>query len=704
MLPYRTKGKKMLKFNRYSMVSLLVMLTGLAPTSAMQEQIDPNLTEQAIDEQQSTLKPSTTKRLYLAQQKKRTAKQKGPRLGSPKSIIPEPFIASKSIKIPAPTLNGQTTDTPELTTGEADDNTQNSLSAEQNDNFFLSQSLTNQYNNDENPVNPNSRNKQETSSFYEEGDLGAFDPSSLSILDKKEGLETTFWNGYDREAFIARLLSFKDIAGSPAMDAIVRQIVLSSSDIPATDSELDIDNTIKAQLSILSAKGKANDYQTLIENLPKDRDWSTLAKEIAQAHLLASRLSHACEIAETQRKADNSPYWLRLSAFCEAAHGNRSAVDFQLGILEEATFVEPTFYRLIDHILIEAEENSAGSLRETSQLETLEGALELNILEAAMARLARVQINEFKLENVNPMAVGMMLSIPSISQDAKATLIQIAIQQDWLTATELGQFYSALNPSDDDKTAAISLATVDDTSEKVDATLTNLVATDTDETIRLNALESAWLRAAQAQTTSTSGPVFAKLTTDISPSSSLGNKAALFVRINLLEGNLERSLQWLRTLRAQSTNNDPTIDIALQNMWPLMVTIMGNKPKPEQFNIWWNTQTERSDRFERASLLLSTMEAQGIFVPAEMWGVLEKGPATLNGEVPSPAIWRAFLLAVQKNDKPLALLYAFRLLSPKQNGVLSPSLIGSILGNLREMGFEQETKMLATEILIAQGL
>ncbi len=694
----------MLKINRYSMASLLIMLTGLAPASAMQEQTDPNLAEQVDDEQQSALKPSTTKRFYLAQQKKRAAKQKGPKLGSPKSIIPEPFISSKSIKIPAPTSNDQTGDNLELTTGETGDGAQNSLNTEQNDNLFQNQDLTNQYDGDENPVNPDGHNEQETSSFYEEGALGAFDPSSLSILDNKEGLETTFWNGYDREAFIARLISFKDIAGSPAMDAIVRKIVLSSSDIPETVSELDIDNTIKAQLSVLSAKGKANDYQNLIENLPKDRDWSTLAKEFTQAHLLASRLSHACEIAETQRKSDNSPYWLRMSAFCEAARGNRSAVDFQLGILEEATSIEPTFYRLIDHILIEAEENSAGNLRETSQLETLEGALELNILEAAMARLARVQINEFKLENVNPMAVGMMLSIPSVSQDAKATLIQIATQQDWLTAAELGQFYSALNPSDDDKTAAISFAAVDDNSEKVDATLTNLVATGTDETIRLNALENAWLRAAQAQTTNTSGPVFAKLTTDISPSSSLGDKAALFVRINLLEGNLERSLEWLRTLRAQSINNDPTIDIALQNMWPLMVTVMGNKPKPEQFNIWWNIQTERSDRFERASLLLSTMEAQGILVPEEMWNVLEKGPATLNGEVPSPAIWRAFLLAVQNNDKPLALLHGFRLLSPKQNGVLSPSLIGSILGNLREMGFEQETKMLATEILIAQGL
>ena len=135
-----------------------------------------------------------------------------------------------------------------------------------------------------------------------------------------------------------------------------------------------------------------------------------------------------------------------------------------------------------------------------------------------------------------------------------------------------------------------------------------------------------------------------------------------------------------------------------------MTTMFNNEAKLEQFTIWWEAQAETSDRYERANLLLSIMDALAIRVPTAAWQILERGPAALNGEAPSPALWRAFLIAARNNDHPLALSIGFRLLSPNQNGKLSAALVGSVLGSLKRIGFHEEAKSLAIEILITQGL
>jgi hypothetical protein len=711
----------------YSTVSLIPLILALSVTTVAQNvqeetqgQENSSVTEEQAQQQNikpSIVKPSTEKKRYFIGERQKAAQQTGPKLAAPKSIIPQPFVPAGKIKIPAPATNSaaNTVNDPtglqndltsstnplnEQTDGDTLQTASNAQGSPDNAADDLNQTALSEDNQADTPFGSDQNNND----FFEEGTLSAIDPSKLAVLGSQDSFDASFWRGYSREQYITRLNDFRDNSGSPVMGQIARKIALSSADIPASDNPTAIDNTIRAKLSLLMAKGNAQDYQTLIDNLPKDHDWSNLAREFAQAHLLASRLSDACGIAEEQRKTDNSAYWLRLSAFCEAARGNRSAVDFQLGVLEEFAEIEPTFYRLIDHILIEAEENAAGTIRNNAQIDALEGALEINVLEAAMARLARVEINSFKLENVNPMAVGIMLSIPSVTDEAKIQLIQMALKQGWLTADDFKSFYTALSPSDDEKTAAVSFAYTDDNSDAVDATLANLVAVSDDETVRLNALENAWFRAAQTQTTTTAGPVFAKLTSNIPANAGIGSRAALFTRLALLENDKERSKLWLRTLRTRTNNDDPEADTALKNIWPIMVTTFETPFTIEGFNIWWDAQANVSDRYERANLLLSTMEAIGIIVPDTAWHVLESGPSTLNGEVPSPALWRAFLIAVKNDDKPKALTTGFRLLSPKHNGEASPSLVGSVLGNLQALGFHDEARMLATEILIAQGL
>jgi hypothetical protein len=682
---------------------LAVSVTSYAQDQNTESQNTGDQTETPALEQKNILKPTTTKERYFLGNRQQITKQSGPKLSAPKSIIPQPFIPSGSIRIPAPIKSD---DNPVqggnniATLSQEQEGNQSDIGLNPELPQDAEQTIQNNQNDGTNPDSTQSS----ANTFFEEGDLKAIDPSSVIVPSDAGGFDNTFWHGYDRAGFIKRLSGFIENSSSPAMNDIARKIALSSTDIPETDNPVEIDKTVQIRLELLSSKGNVDDYQTLIENLPKDHDWSNLAREFAQSHLIASRLTDACDIAETQRQTDNSAYWLRLSAFCEAAQGNRSAVDFQLGILEEVVTVEPTFYRLIDHILIEAEENTSGTVRPDDQSETLNGALEINVLEAAMVRLARIQVSEFKLENVNPMAVGMMLSVPSITKDAKMQLIHMALQQGWLETEDFESFYRSFSPSIDEQQAALSFAANDNEAYTVDAALANLIAVGDDSTIKMTALENAWLRASQQQTAVQAGQVFAELTSSLPIAASFNDKAALLARLDLLAGNTERGQAWVRTLRTRAANNDQAADSALKNIWPLMVAALGEQPTFAQFKIWWDTQAETSNRYERANLLLSTLEALGISVPDEAWLFLEKGPATLNGTAPSPALWRAFLIAVQNNDKPAALNHSFRLLSPSQNGQLSASLIGSVLSNLKALGFHKESKKLAIETLINQGL
>ena len=362
-------------------------------------------------------------------------RQVGPAVGKPKSILPQPFVPKGSVKVPQ---------APET----VQDGDLVAVNAEQQDPLQT-----------ELPVTQNVQDTSFPADEFSEASLALFDPSGMDASGGVgNGFSASFWEGYDRETYRARLKEFENAAGSPALVSIANKLVLSAVPVDPVEDEAAIVDFISARLDLLQKLGNAEGYSALLAALPAGRDWTALARHFTNAYLVKGNITDACALASVQRETDNDAYWLRMTAFCKAIEGNRTAVDFELGILEEVFQVQPTFYQLIDKILVEAELQGSGGV---SAKVDLSAPLQIDLLEASMARLAGVGVPELALENVNPLAVAAILSNPNVEGTAKADLMGLAVREGWATGAVYAQFARAYQITPDEVEAANQLA-VDD--------------------------------------------------------------------------------------------------------------------------------------------------------------------------------------------------------------------------------------------------
>ncbi|PCI64067.1 MAG: hypothetical protein COB37_02605 [Kordiimonadales bacterium] len=656
-------------------------------------------------------------------------RQKGPAIGKPKSIVPQPFVPKGSIKIPpAPASKasgidgfGNAASVEEVAAAAAAGDLGISAAALQttvpgNEEVLVGAegeqktltaseslptiggALTLQ----DDPVSQNDAELVQNSDVgFETSVLGSIDPSGIALLAAGDGYGADFWQGYDRAAIITRLSDFADNAGSSSLAAIANKVVLSGAILDDEANDEAVLAFIEARLDLLTQLGNRSGYISLLNALPKERDWSSLARHFTNAHLLAGEITDACSVAEVQRETNDDAYWLRMVAFCDATRGNRSGVDFQLDILAEVEDVQPTFFQLIDQILIEAEQQPGSVLPAKV---TLPASLRIDVLEAVMARLAGVNVPELALEGVNPLAVGAMLALPGVEDGAKTDLMGMAVRRGWVDGALLAAFARNLTVDGETRDAAAKFV-ADDDRFTVDAALANLTANVSEEAERDTFLTLAWQRVLGQNYASVGGQSLLKLTADQVPSASL--RARIMTRAALVSGDGMLAGRWFLALRSQAAGADAGRDTVLVGLAPLMA-VSGTEAAPEltanMISSWWQAQRERTDRFERANMLYTVLEALGEAVEDSAWAQLENGPVVFAGSVPAPAQWRRFLISARNGDAPATLSNTFRLLAEGGAAAVPAALAGSLIGTLHGMGLTKEARMLALEILISQGL
>ncbi len=629
-------------------------------------------------------------------------RQNGPSVGKPKSILPQPFVPKGSIKVPAPPVVINSSENNADVVGNLD----NEAILEPNGDY-LENGIGELGSDNETFEGPEdetlSSDEQQTEEIYtqdfQEAILADFDPSGLTILSAEDGFGASFWKGYDRVSYQKRINDFDNAAGSPALRKVANKVILSGVMLEQSGNEDEVVSLLDARLNLIQGLGNIEGYLGLLEALPAGRDWSGLARHFTNAHLLKGNISDACSIAQTQLENDNDAYWLRMAAFCEAIAGNRAGVDFQLSILEEINAATQTFYQLIDKILIEAEAPLSG---DTSERVELISALPIDLLEANMARLAGVVVPELALNDVNPLAVASILSMPGVENSAKSDLMGLALREGWAGSGLYANFARAYPASSEEIEAAQQLL-ADDPRFSIDAVLAHMAGDLDSQESRTSALKLSWDRALQQKYISAAGGGLLDLSSDYTPSSQDLVSVSILVRAALVAGDAERADAWYRALRASAAGSNPEIDTILVDVAPLMAVSKGESTEG-LLPLWWAEQLTKDARYERANMLFTIVEALGNTVPETLWHNLEDGPAAFGGQTPSPALWRGFLISASQGDKPATLSYAYRLLSEGGTASVPASLAGSIVGTLNNVGLKQEAKLIALEILIAQGV
>lgn len=680
------------------------------------------------------------KTLYFIGPKVSAERQQGPSIGAPTSILPKPLVPKGSVPMPVPedmlallpaAQDGAVTKPP----------TKDGIDPDKIDDQppadappIIDGALQ--------PVNGVQADGAEVADpddvgDIQEGALERIDPSGLAVDGLANPIETV-WQGYDRADVTLFLGQLAQPSLSPTLTRLAGSIAGSGFSLPAPDGLDDIIKVIDARLSVFEATANAKAYIGLIEGLPSDGDWSALSRHLARAHLLKSELTDACLIAETERERDADPYWVRLAAFCMAATGNRTGVDFQLGILEETIQVEPVFYQLLDQILIEAEQPPGAILSEPI---TLRGAIQADILTAAMARLARARVPAIAATGLNPLAVPLLLENPSLSIEAQSMLVAYLIERGIADGEAIAAFARSVSLQDGEGQAALAfaaqaaqspadqgqpdvavdLAQVTDTApdagavapvvddNRLQTTLLALIAGAGGDAQKIPAFDYFWQHAEKGGKQAAVAPVltaliqpegFADLTL-VTP-----NLRARLARLEALSGDQQNAGGWSRGLRTSVAGQNLDVDRALVDLWPLL-TFKGDNlavNSASRLALWWQQQAASPQAFQRANLLFSLIDAAGSEVSNDLWLKLTDGPGAFEGVTISPALWRQFELNIQNKDPLAAISSLYRLLSEVGPAELPPAISGVLVSGLMRLGFEDTARALALEVLISQKL
>lgn len=660
----------------------VVLAGAFMPVAALQEEADTANAEaqEAPQSEGEGAKAGNDKKSerYFLGGRPRLKRQVGPALGEPRSILPQPYLPQGSVAVPAaPEQEAATGAAPleggELETPQADEA---DVAMQEAADIVAAGS---------------SESSQPDDPFLTEGMLETLDPSGIPVLAAGEGFAPEFWAGQDRAMALEALHTFARPSTSPAMRSVARKVALSGFTLTRPDGPHQIDQFIMARLAVLVAHGDTEGYLALLGRLPLDHDWSALSRQLADGHLLAGRVEDACAIAAQERLDNNDPYWLRMAAFCRAVRGDRVGVDFQLGILEEVSNVPQTFYQLTDQILVESEQSS-GPVLDSSLV--LASPLRVDILEAVMTRLAKARVPLLADDFMHPLAAKAMLSLPGVEASQKLKLIGRGLADGWIGADTLATYVAAVPIAEDMALQALETAETDETFLN-DVLLMALAGKATDPVVRDQARAIVQTRATNPDKAAYIMPVLAAMQ---------GDDRALAFRSALLLGDNDIASALFTDARASSVGSDPAKDAMLGAAWPL-VTLAGYAGAPavtpDRLAMWWAGMATQEDRFAQAALLFTLLEATGQSVPDDIWAWAEEGEVQAAGPTISPAHWRKLLVLAAAGDRPGALLAAYRTTA---SGTISASYAGSLVGTLKDLGFEAEAHRLAVEIAVRRGL
>lgn len=615
-------------------------------------------------------------------------RQVGPAVGKPRSILPHPFVPVGSISM-AKAPDGQSPAS-DVDSGTVDDASVADAGQLLPDGTIL----------DDIPAAGAAQpSTDDPSDFLTEAALETIDPSGISALDNGKAFPADFWGERSRANMVSILSVFANPTQFAPMQDIARRVALSPTALPAPENEADVARFIAARLQVLARHGDQSGYLALLDRLPRDYDWSGIARQRADGLLIAGRIEGACTLAAAERSDSADPYWLRLAAFCRAVEADRVGVDFQLGILEELTDIKPTFYQLIDQILLEAEQGGGEVLTSGQVLTT---PLAVDVLEITMARLAKVQVPILQMENVNPLAAGSLLSVPGVADAARSQLMALGLEEGWLTAQTISAYLETAEAEERLPEDVLVRAALDDHLE-VDMSLLMLAVSSETQEERDTILGILWQRAVRLGRTALIGPTIRTLLAGKGTDDVLVSK--LVVRGNMLDGNEQSLIAAATDLRAGRMGDDAVKDDTLLAVWPLLSAAMGSggpAVSDTALFAWWQSRPEAEGKAAEAALLFTTLEALGHAVPDALWQEVEAGiqPVSM-GQTVSPALWRRMLVAAAAGDRGGVLALAYRMTAA---GRVSDAFTSSLVATLAEAGLESEARQVAVHMLVGRGL
>lgn len=187
-------------------------------------------------------------------------------------------------------------------------------------------------------------------------DLAAIDPSGAGLLsDGSGGFPSGLWSGSARPAIAMRIAQLPAAPNSPAMQNLIKRVLLSQGNPPAGETPPDEPSFLAQRLQKLVANGLIDEAAALGSQSART---DTFARQAwAEAMLLQGRDADACGDGTSPRQSSNDPYWLKLRTFCYLAEKDEQAATLTLNVMRERGIADDAFFALADAIATGAAAN-----------------------------------------------------------------------------------------------------------------------------------------------------------------------------------------------------------------------------------------------------------------------------------------------------------------------------------------------------------
>jgi hypothetical protein len=180
--------------------------------------------------------------------------------------------------------------------------------------------------------------------------LSAIDPAGAGLINANSGgFVGTLWSGSPRAAVAARIAQLPAATNSPAMQALMRRLLLTSAQPPQGVTPPDEPSFLAQRLSKIMASGWLEEAGILAAQSPRT---DTFARQVgAEALLLQGREGDACGEQTSLRQSAGEAYWLKLRALCHIVQNETSAATLTLDVMRERGVEDDAFFALTATLL-----------------------------------------------------------------------------------------------------------------------------------------------------------------------------------------------------------------------------------------------------------------------------------------------------------------------------------------------------------------
>jgi len=518
--------------------------------------------------------------------------------------------------------------------------------------------------------------------------LSAIDPAGAGLINSGNGgFAGTLWSGSARSAVSARIAQLPAAPNSPAMQSLMRRLLLTSAQPPAGTAPPDEPSFLALRLSKILANGWLDESAMLAAQ--SARDDSFARQTAAEALLLQGRDGDACSDATAMRQSASDPYWLKLRVLCYLQSQDTSAATLTLDVMRERGIEDEAFFAL------------AGALAEGAAAPQITALPRPSGLHLALLRHA----NKSAPANLAAWVPATALLSQSNDVDVRLTASERAAAAGLLPADQLRMAYEAdtFTPDqlDDPEEWAPKLSPA-----RANALYLQSITKRTLPAARAAAFAAALQRAESQNRFALFAQMTDELALQIQPSPQTAWLAPYIERVLLQSGRDKAVEQWLMTLNAPS--DAPTVNA-------IQIHLAFARPSTENIARLQGAMTWLGENallpggakdwlMDRATREIPLLEALGYVIPPDaQWAA----SATTAGVVPQgPAAEALIALTRTAQDGRVGETALNALVALGQGGPTRAQgqTVARVVKALMAVGLRNEARAIATEAVLGSPI